>query len=816
MPKTGFKKVMSSVDLLVVAFGAMIGWGWVVSTGSWIQSAGVLGTVIGFVIGGVMIFFVGMTYAELTPAMPKAGGEHFFCYKAFGKTGSFICTWFLILSYLGVVCFEAVSLPAIVQYIFPSFNKWRMYSVAGSDVYATGIIAAAVFNLLILFLNVIGIKAASIFQTVLTVTIAVVGILLVAASVVNGSPEYLQEHLLIKEGYASFKSIIAVAVVAPFFLFGFDVIPQVAEEINIPLKKIAGILLLSIVCAVTFYSMIVLAVGSAMTDMEIGEAMKGAGLVTASAMEKVFHSSLMAKVLIAGGLCGIITSWNSFLIGGSRAIYAMAEAKMIPHVFAKLHPRYKTPVNALLLIGGLSTAAPFLGRTMLVWISSAASFACCVAYFMVAHSFMVLRHKEPGMERPYKVKHFRFVGIMAVAMTTIMVLLFLIPGTGGTLSTQESMIVGGWILTGILFYASSKKKYRDEFGKVEPGMTVDKALIYLASCTINDIEADFEKTGPLDLEKLYEAAAFHHMIPVVYFALDDAGIKDDAFEGAMFEIIYKSGLFDKELEILTEELESAAIWHMPLKGMVLKQYYPAPEMRDMCDIDILTDPACAHKVRAIMEKHGYTTMSFGRGHQDDYQKRPAYNIEMHRMLFDPTLCTLHEYYSDIRRKLVRDPGKEHAYHFTHEDFYVYMIAHLYKHYYWEGARLGALLDVYVFLKEWSSAVNWEFIRSELKKAGIMSFEERIRSLALKVFAPDGQEEMSAKEYRILSRLGGSGDFGGIDYIFRRMFVPLDVVQVSYPFFYENKFLLPFLPLYRTIKRWKNVKYEVKRLLGVSV
>ena len=250
--KNRFKKVMSATDILVVAFGAMIGWGWVVSSGRWIQNAGVIGTILGFVIGGIMIYFVGLTYAELTPAMPKVGGEHLFSYKAFGPAGSFICTWALILSYIGVVCFEAVSLPTIVQYIFPSFAQVRLYSVAGSDVYLTGVILASLCTIAIIVINILGIKAAAIFQTILTVTIAVVGIILVAASVINGDPSNLEGQAIIGEGFASVKNILSVAVVAPFFLFGFDVIPQVAEEINIPLKKIARILLLSIICAVVF------------------------------------------------------------------------------------------------------------------------------------------------------------------------------------------------------------------------------------------------------------------------------------------------------------------------------------------------------------------------------------------------------------------------------------------------------------------------------------------------------------------------------------------------------------------------------------
>ena len=90
--KSEFDKVLSSKDILVIAFGAMIGWGWVISTGDWINRGGALGAAIGFALGGIMIFFVGLTYAELTAAMPQCGGEHVFSYKAMGATGSFVCT----------------------------------------------------------------------------------------------------------------------------------------------------------------------------------------------------------------------------------------------------------------------------------------------------------------------------------------------------------------------------------------------------------------------------------------------------------------------------------------------------------------------------------------------------------------------------------------------------------------------------------------------------------------------------------------------------------------------------------------------------
>ena len=88
-----FNKVMGPWDILVIAFGAMIGWGWVINSGDWIANAGFIGSIIAFLIGGAMVVFVGLTYAELTAAMPQCGGEHVFSYRAMGPTGSFICTW---------------------------------------------------------------------------------------------------------------------------------------------------------------------------------------------------------------------------------------------------------------------------------------------------------------------------------------------------------------------------------------------------------------------------------------------------------------------------------------------------------------------------------------------------------------------------------------------------------------------------------------------------------------------------------------------------------------------------------------------------
>jgi amino acid permease len=91
MAEEKFKKVLNRGDIFALAFGAMIGWSWVILSGDWIKIAGTLGAILAFVIGGLLVLLVGLPYAELTVAMPKCGGEHVFSMRALGTGGSFVC-----------------------------------------------------------------------------------------------------------------------------------------------------------------------------------------------------------------------------------------------------------------------------------------------------------------------------------------------------------------------------------------------------------------------------------------------------------------------------------------------------------------------------------------------------------------------------------------------------------------------------------------------------------------------------------------------------------------------------------------------------
>jgi len=438
----------------------MIGWGWVISTGNWITQSGVVGAALGFVIGGIMIFFIGRTYAELISAMPKCGGEHVYSYKALGPFGSFICTWAIVLGYVSVVCFESCTIPLVFSYLYPDFLQGYLYSIGGYDIYATWLISAIAVAAAITYINIRGVKMAARVQSAFTLIIAAVGILLIVAGVFFGDTSNLENQIFPPaEEKSTFNAILTAAMVTPFFFIGFDVIPQAAEEIKVSFKKVGRIMLMSIVLAVLFYVGVILSVGLIMDAAQIETSMGASGLVTADALALAFNSDIMSKVVLVGGLCGIITSWNAFLLGSSRAVYSMAESHMIPRTFAKLHKKYKTPVVAILFIGILSLLSPFLGRQMLVWIVDAGNLGCCLAYFLVALSFLRLRKTHPEMPRPYKVRHYKTVGTIALLMSGFMVVMYLIPGTGVTLAPIEWAIILGWTALGIILAAVSLKKY---------------------------------------------------------------------------------------------------------------------------------------------------------------------------------------------------------------------------------------------------------------------------------------------------------------------------------------------------------------------
>jgi amino acid transporter len=265
------------------------------------------------------------------------------------------------------------------------------------------------------------------------------------------------------------KGFVAVMLAVPAMFVGFDVIPQAAEEMNIPLNKIAKVLIISICMAAFWYCLMIFAVAiSTPGDVLNGFVNDDNAVPVANCFAFCMNNPVFGKLMIVAAMCGILTSWNGFVVGASRVIFSMARARMLPSVFAKVHPKYGSPVGAVLLVGIFTCLSPLLGRSALVWLVDAAAFGTVVAYFMVSLSFFVLRSKEPNLERPFYAKAGTFVGIMAMLVALFFLWLYL-PGLGSPapLTGIEWMLCGGWIVLGIILFIINKASANGKAKKEE-------------------------------------------------------------------------------------------------------------------------------------------------------------------------------------------------------------------------------------------------------------------------------------------------------------------------------------------------------------
>jgi basic amino acid/polyamine antiporter, APA family len=432
------RRVIGRRDVLALAFGAMIGWGWVVLAGEMIDRAGTVGSALAFVLGGVVILLVGLTYAELTSALSRAGGELSFTFVAFGPRVAYVCGWTLVLAYLSVCAFEAVALPTVVGYLIPGFEWIHLYTISGWDVHVAWILVGVGGSVGIGLVNYLGIRMSSVVQWTAALALLLVGLSFFIPGNVVGDAANLEPM------FTTWGGFFAVVLMTPFLFLGFDVIPQVAEEIKVPFRAIGRLILVSIGLAVLWYVLVQWTVGLSLS----AGAREGRELITAQAMAAVYGSEWAGRFLVFGGALGILTSWNAFFLGATRIVFALARGGMIPAAFGRLHPKYESPVAAILLITGLSVLAPFLGRPALVWLVSAGSFAAVVAYFLVAWSCLRIRRRYPDLERPYRAPLPRATGVLALLATITFILLYL-PGSPAALGTREWWIIGVWVALGL-------------------------------------------------------------------------------------------------------------------------------------------------------------------------------------------------------------------------------------------------------------------------------------------------------------------------------------------------------------------------------
>lgn len=359
-------------------------------------------------------------------------------------------------------------------------------------------------------------------------------------------------------------------------------------------------------------------------------------------------------------------------------------------------------------------------------------------------------------------------------------------------------------------------------------------MLYLSACAVNGIKPDPEYIAHINSKKLFQMCEYHSLTAIVCAALESAGVYDKKFMEVKAKAIRKNLLLDAEREKICGFLEQNGIWYIPLKGVILKEFYPNIGMRQMSDNDILFDAYYRSDVSSFMKKRGYHFKGDNGAHCDEWLKEPVYNFEMHLNLFVKSREDFYHYYKNVKERLVKANGKKYEYRFLDEDFYIYMTAHAYKHYSAGGTGLRSLLDYYVYLKQKEKQLDWNYIIRELEKLKISEFEMQIRETAQKAFLPDS--ELSETEQEILSFMLFSGTYGTQtnviksrirkmnvknrkSYLLKRLFPDIEFYRTYYPTAAKYPFLIPFAWCHRIIRgltvRRKNFKKELSTIIKID-
>ena len=146
------------------------------------------------------------------------------------------------------------------------------------------------------------------------------------------------------------------------------------------------------------------------------------------------------------------------------------------------------------------------------------------------------------------------------------------------------------------------------------------------------------------------------------------------------------------------------------------------------DIDVLIRKDCFDKAAEELKSMGYV-LDESIKHHDIYKKLPHMVVEAHRAMYDKTVdYTQYEYFSNLSKAVLRE-GCSYIYDFTTEDFYLYMIAHMAKHFYAKGCGIRNIVDIYVYRKKFADVMDYKYVTEELAKLGLSTFTKHMETLA---------------------------------------------------------------------------------------
>jgi len=409
------KRSLTAMNLTLLGIGAIIGAGIFVLTGTAAAQHAGPAIVISFVFAGLGCAFAGLCYAEFASMIPIAGSAYTYGYATLGELLAWIIGWDLILEYLFAASTVAVGWSGyFVQMLriagieLPHALVNAPVTAEGMSFVATGAIInlpAVILVLLLTGLLVLGIKESARlnnFIVYLKVSIVLLVIIFGAfyvdtANWVPFIPEQLTDPASGAPiaGKFGWSGVFAGAGVIFFAYIGFDAVSTAAQEAKNPQRDLPiGILASLVVCTVLYILMALVMTGLApFSTLDVAEPV----YVALNAAPALNWLKVLATLGAVAGLASVVLV---MLMGQPRIFYAMSRDGLLPEVFGKVHPKYKTPWLATIITG--VAAAFFAGVFPIGILGHLVSIGTLFAFVIVCAGILVLRYRSPELERPFK------------------------------------------------------------------------------------------------------------------------------------------------------------------------------------------------------------------------------------------------------------------------------------------------------------------------------------------------------------------------------------------------------------------------------
>jgi len=424
------KRVLSLLDATMINAGGIIGSGifMVPATVAMFTGSASLFFMV-WIAGGIVSLFGALSVAELGAAMPRAGGQYVYLSEAYGPVWGYLYGWSAV----------AVINTASIAAVGVAFSEYLRFFFPITDVSIKGIAVATI--VLLTIINILDVKSGARFQNLFTISkLGAIFVIIILGLVMEGGSNQNLSPFFSDQSFTELVGPLGLAMVSVLWTFdGWIFITYVAGEVKNPGRNIPLSLIFCMLIVVTIYLLLnyVLIYTLGFTGMN------GSDLVVSDAAS-VFLGNKGAAIVTLIILISLIGANNGFVLTSARINYAMAKDKLFFYQASQIHPRFKSPSNALIIQCVWASLLTFTGtfNQLITYII----FASWIFYGMSAGAVIILRNKKPDMERPYKTPLYPWIPIIFILFAIFLTINTIIE------APRDAAIGAGIILAGLPMY----------------------------------------------------------------------------------------------------------------------------------------------------------------------------------------------------------------------------------------------------------------------------------------------------------------------------------------------------------------------------